>query len=87
MKKIRSCFLFQREAAKRPLLFWLWNGFFLLLVEAFQEVDHGASSFPEWIVIIVAVTVAIYNVFSNKCFIFVESNNLVSIDQKAIDFQ
>ena len=31
MKKIRSCFLFQREAAKRPLLFWLWNGFFLLL--------------------------------------------------------
>ncbi len=55
------------------------DGFSLLLVEAFQEVDHGASSFLSWIVTIVAVTVAIYNVFSNKCFIFVESNNLVSM--------
>ncbi len=31
MKKLRSCFLFQTVSVKRPLLFWLWNGFFLLL--------------------------------------------------------
>ncbi len=34
MKKIRSCFLFQREAAKKPVLFWCWNGFWLLLFTA-----------------------------------------------------
>ena len=31
MKKIRSCFLFQRTAEGRKWLFWLWNWFFILV--------------------------------------------------------